>query len=250
MKKEKITSWLLPLITFGCIIAIWSASAFAVDSQYVLPSVSLTLEALGELLVDKSFYIAFALTFLRVIIAFIVSFVLAFVFAHLVKKYAVLEKVINPVVSVIRSLPTIAVVLLLLCWTNSQIAPVVVTMLVVLPTLYTNLCSAFDGVDKEVVEMCYLFNVDKKKIYKSVKVPATLPSILVSIGSGIALNLKLMVAAEVLAATANSLGGKLSFANYNLQVATMFALVVVTIITGVVIESIFSYASKKVGEWK
>ncbi len=250
MKKDKFYSILFPIITFGCILTLWAISANAINSEYVLPSVSATFSALFDLFKKGEFYTAYALTFLRSLIAFLLSFTIAFLLAYLVKKFRYAGKIINPIVSVIRCLPTIAVVLLLMFWTNSQIAPVIVTMMVVLPTLYTNVYSAFDSVDKEVVEMCEFFKVDKKKIFLSVKLPAILPSMLLAIGSGLALNIKLMVAAEVLASTANSIGNELSFYNYNLEVATMIALVLITVITGVIIEGVFRLISKKVGKWK
>lgn len=249
-RKKTIYSAMLPLLTFLCIVAIWSVASSAVNSEYVLPSVSKTIEALIELFKDADFYLAFGSTFLRVLIAFACSFILAFLCAGAVNKHKVLSKVINPIVSVLRAFPTVAVVLLLMFWTNSLVAPVIVTMLVVFPVLFTNLCTSFGAVDTDVVQMCALFNVEKKKVFYRVKLPAMLPTLMLSIGSGISLNLKLMVAAEVLAATANSLGSKLSFANYNLQVATMIALVLVTVITGVIIESVFNLISKKVGAWK
>lgn len=248
--KNKVYSIALPILTFLCIVIIWSLASNSINSEYVLPSVSKTLSALVELLGDGSFYSAFCSTFLRVLVAFILSFSLAFLCAGAISKRQILSKVITPIVSVLRALPTVAVVLLLMFWTNSQIAPVIVTVLVVFPVLFTNLCASFDAVDKDVLQMCSLFNVPKKKIFYKVKLPSMLPTLTLAIGSGISLNLKLMVAAEVLAATANSIGSKLSFSNYNLQVATMIALVLVTVITGVVVESVFSFISKKVGAWK
>ena len=103
------------------------------------------------------------------LIAFVCSFILAFLCAGAVNKHKELSKVINPVVSVLRALPTVAVVLLLMFWTDSQVAPVIVTMLVVFPVLFTNLCASFSAIDNDVVEMCTLFNVEKKKVFYKVK---------------------------------------------------------------------------------
>jgi ABC-type nitrate/sulfonate/bicarbonate transport system permease component len=123
-------------------------------------------------------------------------------------------------------------------------------MLVVLPTLYVNLTGAISSLDKDVLEMCNLFNVDKKKTFYKVIVPGVAPQVLTATGAGISLNLKLMVAAEVLASTAKSLGGLLNYSNYNLQTANMIALVVVTVIVGLLIEKIFNVISIKVGKWQ
>lgn len=252
-KTHKILSLILPLITIGCIIVIWSVASKIVDSKYVLPSVPETFNALISLLFGKNsntFYLSFLLTLVRTIIAFILSFAISFILAYVSKKHPLSLKVISPLISITRALPTIAVVLLLLLWTNSFVAPIIVTMLVVMPTLYTNVYNSLCSVDNELLEMCAFFGVDKAKTFKKVQVPLIMPSMLLSVGSGFALNLKLMVAAEVLAATANSIGYQLSYANYNLEIATMIALVLITIIVAVLVEFVFSILSKKVGKWK
>jgi NitT/TauT family transport system permease protein len=170
--------------------------------------------------------------------------------AILSERSFIAKKIISPIISIIRALPTIAVVLLLLFWTNSFVAPIIVTMLVVLPTLYVNLTSAISSVDKNLLEMCYFYNVEKKQVLKKVIVPCILPQTLTAMGAGISLNLKLMVAAEVLASTAKSIGGLLNYTNSNLQTAKMIALVVITVILALIIEKFFNFFSLKVGKWQ
>lgn len=252
-RTNKILSIALPIITVACIIIIWSVASAMVDSVYVLPNVPDTFSAFFSLVAgknSKTFYVSFLLTLSRTIIAFVCSFLIAFSLAYLSKKRPMSLKVVSPLISIIRALPTIAVVLLLLLWTNSFVAPIIVTMLVVLPTLYTNLYNSLCSVDDELVGMCTFFGVDKKETFKKVSIPLIMPSMFLSIGSGFALNLKLMVAAEVLAATANSIGFLLTYNNYNLEIASMLALVVITVIIAVLVEFVFSLLSKKVGKWK
>ena len=69
-------------------------------------------------------------------------------------------------------------------------------------------------------------------------------------GSGFSLNLKLMVAAEVISQTAYSIGYMLNTSKIYFEVATMIALVLVTVAIGLIIEGVFSFLSKKAGKWK
>ena len=133
-KKTQILNLIFPVATAGALIVVWAIVARAVDSEYVLPSVSLTLEKFGALIIDGKFYLAFFGTVLRSLIAFIFSFVVAFVLGVLRCKLSTIKSVFDTVMSVVRSLPTIAVILLILFWTNSKVAPVIVSVLVVLPT--------------------------------------------------------------------------------------------------------------------
>lgn len=251
MKKiNRVLNFILPLLPIAIIIALWAILACSVNNQFILPTVKQTVKSFVGLFADKDFYLALGGTLLRAFIAFIISFVLATALAYASKKSRVAERVIMPIISVTRALPTIAVVLLLLLWTNSLVAPVIVTMLVVLPTTYTNAKNAFDSVDSDAVEMCNLFKVDKKTIFFKVQLPQVAPEFLSTVGAGLSLNLKLMVAAEVLSSTARSIGFMLKSAKYYFETAEMIALVCVCVILGLIIELTFGHLSKKAGEWR
>jgi NitT/TauT family transport system permease protein len=98
--------------------------------------------------------------------------------------------------------------------------------------------------------MCKLYGLSDRTILKQVQIPQILPPMLVSAGTGPSLSLKLMVAAEVISATSRSIGALLNNARQTAEVAQMIAIVVVTVVLGLIIEGIFSILSKKVGKWK
>ncbi len=250
MKKDKVLQIALPILTVACIIAAWGISAVAVNKESLLPTLSATISAIISVFGYAEFYVALGGTLLRSLVAFCVSFAIAFVFAYFSYKNKNFKAAITPVIRILRALPTIAVVLLLLVWTNSQIAPVIVTMLVVLPTLYVNVFSALESIDKEALEACKIFCVDKKSVFLKVSFPQIVPSTLTAIGAGLSLNIKLMVAAEVLSFTADSIGYYLQMAKLYEQTAKMIALVVITVLICMVIEWLFSYLSKKAGKWQ
>ena len=204
--KDKLLNYALPLITIVCILVLWSIASISIGSEYILPSVTKTLSALVELLGQGKFYVAFLLTLLRSTIAFIISFLIAGVLAVLAHKSKKAERLILPFISIIRALPTIAIVLLLLFWTNEQVAPIIVTMLVVMPTTYTHLKSALGTVSVLSVEAGKVDGADKKQLLLKVQLPQIAPAVYNAIGSGLSLNFKLMVAAEVLSATVKSIG--------------------------------------------
>ena len=248
--KNKILNILLPILAIGCLLIVWTVASHVVDSEFILPNISQTAGELGKLFTDGAFYYALLQTFIRSLISFVVSFLLAFAFAFLTTKSRVLDKLLSPLVSVTRALPTIAIALILYYWLSNYTAAIVVTMLVVFPTVYTNIKNAFGEIDYKLVDMCDVFMVSKKDKYNKVIVPQLMPAILSSIGSGLSLNIKLMVAAEVLCETAYSIGILLRTAKAYYDIATMLALVVVCVIISSFFEFLFNSLSKKVGKWK
>jgi NitT/TauT family transport system permease protein len=249
-EKNKLTNLSISILTVLGILIFWTVLALIADSSYILPSIPETVVAIGELLITGEFYISFLLTLLRSVIAFALSFSVAFLLSLLCYKKKTADRIISPIVGILRALPTVAVILLLLIWTNSEVAPVIVTMLVVLPTLKTEITNALNTLDDDVITMCKVFGVSKREVFKKVTVPQVLPALLLSAGAGLSLNVKLMVAAEVLASTKNSIGNMLNFANFNLLVPRMLALVTLSVIACLVIEKAFKLISKKVGKWQ
>ena len=243
--RDKVLNIALPLVTVAVIVLLWAAAAKAVDSEYILPTVGETITALFELLKSAEFYRAFFGTLLRSLIAFAISFAAAFIVALAAYKSEKAKRLLSPLIIITRALPTIAVVLLLVVWTSSRVAPVIVTLLVVFPTLYNNLYAALCGIDKELNEMCKVFGVKNSVRLKKVVFPQVAPEFISATGAGITLNLKLMVAAEVLSQTARSMGYLLNTSKVYFEISAMLALVLVTVLTGLVIELAFSVLAKK-----
>lgn len=241
---EKILNVALPITTVAIIICVWAAAAAAADSSLILPSVGETLSAAFSLFARAEFYRAFFATLLRSFLAFLFSFALAFVTAFLSYKNRFAAKALTPLIVFIRVLPTIAVVLMLVLWVNSRVAAAIVTALVIFPTLHENLFAAIGGVDKDLIGMCSLFKVPRRKVFFKVVLPSVAADFISAIGAGLTLSLKLMVAAEVLAHTPYSLGYMLNTAQVYFEIAEMTALVLITVVTGLVIGLIFDALAK------
>ena len=250
MKKILINTLIIPISILMGIILIWMLLARIIDNQFILPTLGQTIESIINLAKQAQFYRALFSTIFRALISFLLSFLIALGLAYLSKKRTTYQKIIFPFISIIRALPTVAVTLLLVFWVNNKIAPVIVTMLVVLPTTYTNLTNAFDSVDKDAITMCEFFGVEKKQVFFKVQLPQMAPPLCLALGAGLALNLKLMVAAEVLSQTAYSLGFMMQNAKAYFEIAEMISIVIIVVLIALVVEIIFSNLSKKVGKWQ
>ena len=250
MKKlNGLFNLILPLITIGCLIVVWSIVAVAENNEYVVPTVSTTAQEFLKLFGEQKFYIYLGQTVLRSVIAFVLSFLISSALAYSATKRLWAEKLILPFISITRALPTIAIAWLLLFWTNNQVAPVVITMLVVLPTSYTHVKSALESVNKNTIDAGKVDGAGWANIFFRIELPQIMPDIYNVIGSGLALNFKLMVAAEVLSSTLRSIGTLLNLSR-PFEVARTLALTAVVLILGLFVEFLFNKLSKKAGQWK
>ncbi|MBE7087842.1 MAG: ABC transporter permease subunit [Clostridiales bacterium] len=246
---NKYLNLILPVVSILSIIAVWTVAARTINNDIIMPTVSQTLLEIKELFVNPrlsgEFWLSFLGTLWRSFVSFVISFVLGFSLGVLSAKIRLVKSCVSPIVSIVRALPTIAVVLVLTLWTNSFIAPVVVTMLVVFPTIFTQIESSFISLDRTVSEAARVDGADERGVFFLVELPQVLPAVFSSIGGGLSLNFKLMVAAEVIAQTANSIGYMLNTAKVYFEMPKMIAIVCIAVLFGLIIEFVFNKLADK-----
>ena len=150
---------------------------------------------------------------------------------------------LSPLVSVMRSLPTMAVILIILVWTTPVQAPVAVAFLALFPLLYSGIFSALKQVDGKLVEMSKIYRVPVRKQIFGLYLPSAAPYVLREAAAALSFSLKLTVSAEVLANTYQSLGGMMQEAKIYVEVPALFALTALVVIAGFLLEGLGAAAA-------
>ncbi len=219
---------------------VWLIAYFAKGNELLVPSFTAVLRRLGVLVTSGSFWRGFALTLLRSGWAFLLSFLLALPLALLAYALPTAERLLAPVLSAVRSLPVLAVLLILLSFFSAGTVPVAVGFLSLFPMLYTGILAALSGVDQELVDTARAYGANPFKKAVKVYLPLSAPAILRECGAALSFSLKVVVSAEVLASTAKSLGGMMQEARVYGETTGLFALVIVTFLTGLLLELCFA----------
>ena len=246
MKKSILQNVMAWAVALALIFAVWTTAYFCVGNALVVPSVKECARAFFALFGSATFYKGLFATLLRVVFAFLLSFVLAGVFALGAYLSAYFAKIIAPILATVRCVPVLAVLLILLLWVGVDVAPVAVATLTLLPMFYTAFYSALTGVDKELLEMSKVFQVPKRRQIKSLYLPALAVASVREGSAGLALSLKLVASAEVLAQTAKSLGGQMQEAKIYLDIPLLFALVSAVCLIGIAVELLGNLLAEKV----
>ncbi len=235
--KKRI--WVNLLQTVGAIvflIALWWAVYLLVGNETLVPAISDCLKQAGGLLLDSGFWQAFLRTAGRAFSAFFIAFAFAGVFAVIAYLLPAFSRFFAPIVAALRSLPTLAVLLILLVWWGAGFAPVAVAFLSLFPMLYTGILAALLGIDKQLIEISRVYGAPAWKRVFGVYLPLSAPYILREAGGALGFSVKLVVSAEVLASTAKSLGGMMQEAKLYAEMPTLFALVGVAFVFALVLE--------------
>ncbi len=240
---------ILSACAFFTMWLIWLIAYYSVRNDYIIPSFSETIKSFGVCLISADFWTAFAFTVLRTVGSFAISFVFA---TALVASGAIFGKInafIKPFIDVMRTLPTLAVVLILLFWTTPSVAPVVVTVLVLFPMIYAQLYAAVKGIDGGIIEMAEVYGIAKRERLTKMYLPMISPSILAQTGANISLGIKVMISAEVLAGTYESMGGLMQNARVYVDMPRLAALTLIAVLTGLCIDLCFSFTEKFTFKW-
>ncbi len=228
----------------------WMLLYFLIGNDYVLPSFWETVAAMGRLFTDVSFWRAFGNTFLRTLEAFALAVVLGSLLAALACVSDGLRAFFAPIVSVLRTVPTMAIILLLLLWTSHAVAPVIVSLLVLFPAFYAAMLAALDEVRAEYGLVARAFRVSRGKKIFGLYFPLAAPSVLGQTGPILSMGLKITVSGEVLAQTYRSLGGMMQDAQLSLEIPRLLALTILVIVLGFVLEGLFALLGKLVVRWR
>ena len=246
MKKSVLKNSIACITAIVVMIAFWLILHAVVGNKLVFPSLSDCLKQAFALLGSSGFWKSLAHTFLRVLAAFGISFALATGFGVASVLFPPFRRFLAPFTAALRALPTLAVLLLVLLWAKSAVAPVVVGVLTLFPMLYTAFCAAVARTDKDLVEMSQVYQVPWKKRLTKLYLPTVAPYIAKESAAALSLGLKLVTSAEVLAATAVGLGGMMQESKIYLDIPRLFALVIVTVVVGILIECIGAVIARAV----
>ena len=247
VKKLNIFFSVLSVISL-CIA--WIIGYYAVGNDYLLPSFGETAAEMGKQLASAEFWVAFGLTFGRSLYAWLLAFVLAAAFASLSALSESFARFFAPIVSVMRTVPTMAITLMLLVWTTPRVAPVIVSFLMLFPLTYAQLIAAYKGIDPKLAEMAEVYQIGKKERIFRIYLPLMLPDLFAQCGANLSLTLKVMISAEVLSSTFRSLGGLIHDAAYYSQMARMFAVVLLVLITAGILEFVIGKLTLITDRWK
>ncbi|MDE5990503.1 MAG: ABC transporter permease subunit [Clostridia bacterium] len=235
----------IPIATLVVALAVYAIVSKAVGIELLVPSIPNIIKKFFLLFAQSSFYKAVAGTVGRAALSYFLSFAFAIILAVATKMCPYLRRALSPIILLVRIMPTMSIILIALIWFNSFQSTILVAFCVIFPMLYTSFCDAIESVDKDLIEMSKTYKVDRKSMIFKMYLPQALPVAFTGIKSSIGLNLKLVIAAEVLAQTAGSIGVYMQLSKIILDTSTLLAWTAVAIILGGIFELIVIVIEKK-----
>ncbi|MFW5684475.1 MAG: ABC transporter permease, partial [Spirochaetota bacterium] len=135
------TSAFIPAAGVALVVVVWVAAARLVNAPIVLPGPTATIVALWDAVRDPAFLGHLTGTLLRAVGGFVAAYLAGLAWGVIGATRPRIGRLLHPALVFIRATPVIAVILLALIWFRSSVAPLFVTLLMVLPLVVANVVS-------------------------------------------------------------------------------------------------------------
>lgn len=220
-------------------LLVWQLGAMAIDQKIILVSPIEVLVRLAELLPTLDFWQTIGYSLLRITLGFLLGVAAGTVFAALSARFRRIEELLAPALLAIRSIPVASFIILALILFSSRNLAVLISFLIVLPIVYSNILSGIRAADRELLEMAQVFRIPAARRLRYVYLPQVMPYFQSACGSALGLSWKSGIAAEVIGMPDGSIGEQLQQAKLYLDTPDLFCWTLVIVLVSLAFEKVF-----------
>lgn len=220
-----------------CVI-LWETSAQIINKPIIVPAVSDIVSAFFVILSEKKSYIFIGFTCLRILTTLLVDSFLAFIFGVVSGLYKQAESFFYPVENILKSVPSMSILLLSLIWFKSEVTPLFVTSLIVFPILYRGIVDGVNNIDQDLEEMSSDFKVSFFNRFFLFYLPSIKPFLKNAYIIACGFSVKVMISAEVLSQPQYGIGTAFQIARVQINTAGIFAWAIISIFMSVILQAI------------
>ncbi|WP_088888857.1 ABC transporter permease [Leptolyngbya ohadii] len=200
--RSSSSRWVGLLIP-AILLVLWEIfSKTGIFPPNLLPAPSTIASTLLGLAASGELFEHIAVTFYRVFLGFFLGAFAATILGAITGYSRTAYRLLDPLLQALRNIPSLAWVPLFILWLgiyeSSKIALIAVGVFF---PVYLNLMTGIQHVDRKLVEVGKVYRLSQLKLIWRVFMPATLPTYVVGLRSGLGLGWMFVVAAEIMGAS-------------------------------------------------
>lgn len=226
-------------------LAIWQLLDVIIDNRLVLAGPIRVAQALVEQIGQPDFWVICGASFGRIALGFLLSFVVGFLLALMSCRHRLFRDFVDPIISLLRTIPVASFIILLLIWVGNQALTVFLAFFIVLPLIYTNMVTGFESVDRQMLEMARVYGLSRWRTFLYIYRPAFMPFLMSSTKISLGMTWKSGIMAEVLATPKPSIGKEMATARTFLDTPDLLAWTVVVMVLSFLFERAFMELLKR-----
>ncbi len=199
-KKEKILVIFFQITIIVFLIGIWEFLATnGYINEFIFSKPSNILKTIINLYKNFNLINHIFTTLYEVIIAFVLGIFLGFLIALLLYSFKLLAKIIEPFLTMLNSLPKVALGPIIIIWVGANLKSIIVMALLI--NLIISIITIYNGfiqTDKNKIKLLESFNANKLDIIKKLVIPNSLVTIISSLKLNISMSLIGVIMGEFL----------------------------------------------------
>lgn len=241
---RKILKICVPIAVY---MLIWQLLSMLFDSSLLFPTPKETVRSILRILETAAGWRSIGATVLRILCGYLLGCVCGVLLAVLTAHTKVFAWLLRPLRTVIKTTPITSFALILLITLVSDLVPIAVAAIVVVPMIWRTTEEAILGLDDKLAEMGRVF-LSPWKHLRFVSLPQILPQFFATASTALGFAWKAVITAEILALPKRGIGNQMYLDKVYLDTADLFAWTLLVIICSVSIETLLGYLLKKAGE--
>lgn len=232
-------------------LALWQAVVWSHwKREDILPGPGAVLRSLADGIADGRLLRAIGITMQRALIGYVIAAVIGVIIGSLIARWRVLRLAFGSFITGIQTMPSVAwFPLALLLFKRSEGAILFVVVLGAAPAIANGVIAGTDHVPPLLVRAGRVLGARGFGLYRTVVLPASLPSVLAGFKQGWAFAWRSLMAGELLVIILgkSSIGVEMQNARELADTPALMASMVVILVIGIVIDSlVFTTADKAI----
>lgn len=205
------------------LLGLWQVMALIIRNDMILPQPFAVLTTMISQMSQPLFYESLLHTLIRIGAGFLFAFVIALFFAFATYFHPVFADLCYPFFLVTRSIPNISYILIVLFWCSPQTSVIVISFLILFPTIYASLYQGLCDVPDAYDDLMTMYPGSRWFDILHVYLPFLRPYMDSSTAAGVSLALKVGIMAEILGQSEIGIGRQLNYCRLYLDMNGVFA---------------------------
>ncbi len=249
MRISTLKKLLYSFITIILLIIIWELYSTYRNEPSIFPHTTQIIKSFFKLF-NLDNLKTLGITLLRITISVLVAFIVSLIVGllYIWKKDTIYF--FKPIISMMKTIPLAIISIFLWLIFNGNIAPYIITTLIIIPLSIEGVITSIDGIDKVLIEDLKMINTNMFKSLIYVYIPLIKDYLLMVFLQIFGLGLKVMVMGEYICQTKNSVGKILSVVKsgvgYEDAMSELVAWGILLVLIVVIIEILIKLIVKKI----
>ena len=199
-RKKKFFIVFCQLIIIIFFLIIWELLAIKnIINTFLFSSPTEIFKCLFSLYNDNNLFTHIGITLYETVLSFLLANIIGIIIGTLLWWNETLSKILNPYLTIINSLPKVALGPLIIIWVGASINSIIfMALLINCIITIINIYNAFANTDKNFITLMHTLNASKWQIYKKVIIPSNLLNIINCFKINISMSLIGVIMGELL----------------------------------------------------